>query len=254
MPNGTFSVNIRRNATTNSDVIGVLMPASWIKISQLINGWYQVDYPGTPVHTGWISTAPVVLIGSCVCPANQACRVETPGPNTVVPVTVIPVTVPANNWYVQMSRCSAVNITQAAVNVFTSSDGVPIAQLTPGQSAPLVSIGGTDWYVVYLADKVSTGWVRREGTSPSGDCTTVLSGVQMWPPSTCLANNPSAQPIGVWAGPDSSSPSNMFARMGVNEYASALARFNGWVAVYVAAFNTVGWVPQNTVVLSGTCP
>jgi hypothetical protein len=231
MPNGAFSVNIRRNATTNSDVIGLLLPASWVKVSQMINGWYQVDYAGTPVHTGWIAAQPVVLIGSCLCPTNQACRIATVGPNTPVPVTQAPVT-PASDFSAFMTRCEAVNATSAAINVFSSSDGVPIAQLSPSQSAPLVSLGGTDWYVVYLRDKVSTGWVRREGTTPSGDCQNVLSGVQLWPASSCIATNTTSSPIGIWAGPDSTNPSNLFTRLGPNESTSALSKFNGWVAVY----------------------
>jgi uncharacterized protein YgiM (DUF1202 family) len=83
-PTGAFNVNIRSIAALNGRVVGTLLAGSWVRVTQRLNDWYQVSYPGTPVQGAWIAASVVELRTPCNCtptcsepaPQPQACQIQ----------------------------------------------------------------------------------------------------------------------------------------------------------------------------------
>lgn len=64
------NTNIRTGSNTTANVVGQLVGGEWIPVVRIIDGWYQVDLAGAPVHRMWISSNPTQLDSNCRCEAN----------------------------------------------------------------------------------------------------------------------------------------------------------------------------------------
>lgn len=129
----TPQVNIRREASTNSDVLGVVPEGTEMTVLFEQNGWTQVQYMG---QVAWISSELIDIIGPISEAAEQASNEETSSSGTVT------------------IRTNGTNI--------RSQPSIEAAVLTTAQQGETLEVIGSegDWYAVTLANG-ETGYVAN---------------------------------------------------------------------------------------------
>jgi hypothetical protein len=237
VPAGDYTVNIRKNPNTNGDIVGTLNKAAWVKVASSTNGWYMIDYPGTPVHQMWVSGEAIRLTQPCSCGPTCVPQTSAVGVATPIPAT---------------GTCSAINRSSEPQPIYGRPDNTTpfIARMAP--NTPFFVVSKTaGWYAVYIQALTSIGWVSDSTAVLQGACELILSDHIVPPPSTCTVTNTTGSTSGVFPRPDASAP--LMARMPPNEPFTVISKSPGWYAVFVAALTSVGWVQESAVTANGVC-
>jgi len=73
---GDFNVNIRVAQSETSTILGQLRANHWIPVRHLINGWFGITAPNTPIDGAYIASGPLQLSSTCLC-TDVSCTVRT---------------------------------------------------------------------------------------------------------------------------------------------------------------------------------
>ncbi len=230
-PAGSFTVNIRREATTTGTVVGVLNQNAWVKVKSKTNNWYQIDYPDTPVHNLWISADPVVLNPPCLCEPN--CQEVTAPPPTLT--------------------CTVTNNTgqvQAIYNEPGLITGEFIARFQPGVSMDVMAFNMGGWIRVKYDVPNVTGWVIGAGMNVSATGCDTIPMEDPTPTRACRVTNNTTQINTLYDQPDSTY---------VGRFPPATVRYavaqrsTQWYKIYEPAFSNFYWVEAAFVSTVGMC-
>lgn len=229
VPAGNYNVNIRNAPGTTSPIVGTLLPAAWISVSRLTNGWYQVSYPGTPVHNAWVSSSVVNLTPPCTCTETSCSQNQPPPP----------------------PNCVARTTTLARV-YSTLERNVGITILTQLGAGATVNVLGqvSGWYSVQVSSTIS-GWISSASATLSGSCNNVIVSPIGQNTALCIVGNLTNQ-VGT-VSPAPGDTTNLSARFQPQTGMGAISQYQGWIEVYIPGFDTRGWLQSSPYVLDGLC-
>jgi hypothetical protein len=213
--------------------MGILNKVSWIKVAKLQGEWYQVDYPGTPVHQMWIASGVVTLQPPCLCtpdciqtnhapadPSNMSCRMEVLQPTDVYDTP--------GNW------------------------GNKVGQFPQGLLVAVNAIASNGWFgVTYFADG------RAYYAAPNyarllGDCNRVPRIIAQPTLGACFVTNFSGAPQTLRTTPEMLD-TNYFGRFPPSSTMYVLRKQGDWYQVYVEPFSAAAWIPANVVTPNPEC-
>ena len=138
VPIGAYNVNIRAWPDLNATIVGTLTQGSWVYAQFQGDGWYQIDYTGTPVDGAWIYAKVVNLTQPCSCTPDCVTIPQPP------PVQVCTVTNHMAQGVASAPYGDGVSITQLGPN----STSVAVSRLTDGTHYRIQTPGGMGWISV----------------------------------------------------------------------------------------------------------
>lgn len=234
VPSGGYEVNIRQAPSTGSAIVGRLGAASWINVAQAVNGWYQVSYPGTPVHGGWISGSVVALTQPCTC--GPSCIVPQPPP----------------------AQCTAVLLQSTTLYSGPGTSFPTMGQVTGGGTYAVLARSSAFWYKIAvpgypLPGLTTVGWVPQTLVSLAASCH-VLPVEDPPPPQqeTCMLTT--LQSSYLYTGPGTGY--EQVTNIAAGQKMPVAARSSGgWYKVYLQTFapSEGVWIDGSVVTLSGNC-
>gem|GEM_PF-2552114 len=235
------TTNIRVGNNTNADIVGQLIAGEWIPVVRIIDGWYQIDLSGTPVHRMWISSDPTNLDSRCECDANGCYMrryIPTPNPQSDLYYTGNPQPYPPEGCFVYTAGDFPVNI-----RVAQSETATRIGQLRANQWIPVDSfVNG--WFGINLPNTpidgayIASGPAQLTSTCRCDEfsCTPITPSSN----TTCYISTLSADKI----TKVHTDPGNWTTVVGQlvhgEQYKATTQSTSGWYQLEIG-----GWVPSN---------
>jgi uncharacterized protein YgiM (DUF1202 family) len=230
-PAGAYDVNIRQSASTNSAIVGRLKQASWVQVAGLYNGWYQVSYPGTPVHGGWISSSVAWLTQPCVC--GPACVVPAPTP-----------------YPTQSTVCTGTVLRTTSLFAGPSRDYAIVTQVAGADVFQVFTRSSNFWYKLNIGAPSLVGWIDGSLISLSSACRPLPIEDPPPPPQQgCSATT--RQQATVYEGPGIAYREIVQIAAGAT-YGAVIRSSNNWYKVGITSPET-GWIDGAQLTLAGRC-
>jgi len=223
---GDFPVNIRLAQSETASRIGQLRANQWIPVDSVVNGWFGVHLPGTPIDEAYISNGPVYLSSNCQCD-EFSCQQTTP-PTTTCDITTHADS-PITNVHVEPANWSRV-----------------VGQLVAGDAYRGVAESTSGWYQLENGGWVAPNYIRR---LVSGACQNLPRIEFGHPGFDCELVNTKGEIQTIYTEPNG----DYYGRFPIDMELGLIKREGDWYQVYVPAFNSAGWVNGGAMALAGTC-
>ncbi len=223
---GDFPVNIRTGQSEDASRIGQLRANQWLPVDYIVNGWFGVNLPNTPIDNAYIASGPAILTRTCSCTEftckpvtapGQTCWIETHSANIVTRIHVEPA-----NW----SDTYGGLLFGETYEVTTQSDG--------------------GWYQLAIG-----GWIPPNDIKLLDDeaCRNVPTIPYAPPLFDCELVNTTGEIQTIYTEPNG----DYYGRFGSGLRLGIIRLDQNWYQVYVPAFNSAGWVDGTEMGLSGDC-
>jgi uncharacterized protein YgiM (DUF1202 family) len=221
---GDFNVNIRDGQSETAPILGQLLANQWVPVRHIVNGWFGVDLPNTPVDGAYVASGPTQLVSTCQCDdiscqsgfTPASCDLSTHA-NTTTQIHSEP-----SNW------------SSIVGNVIPETTYRAIARSSNG------------WYQLETGGWIPPNFV----TSTNNDsCRNLLTITYDAPTFKCSLVNTTSEIIAILKDPDG----EYFGRFGVGLDLGVIKKQENWYQVYVAAYSNAGWVDGSNMSLVGEC-
>ena len=221
---GDFNVNIRAAQSVTATILGQLRANHYIRVRNIVNDWFSIDAPNTPVDGAYISSGPVQLVSTCRC-TNISCCI-----------------------YAGPLVCELTGHANTITKIYTepANWSQVVGELTAGQPYRTVAQSTSGWYQLEIGGWVPSNYLQ---VSSGENCRHLPTIAYDGPILGCELVNTTSEIVVITNAPDG----DYFGRFGVNLQLGIIKREGNWYQVYVPAFSNAGWVNGSNMTLAGDC-
>jgi len=223
---GDFPVNIRTGRSETASRIGQLRANQWLPVDSVVNGWFGVHLPGTPIDGAYISNGPVYLSSNCQCD-EFSCQQTAPSTATCDITTYVDS--PVTNVHVEPANWSRT-----------------VGQLVAGEVYRAIAESTSGWYQLEIGGWVAPNYIRR---LVSGACQNLPKIEFGHPRFDCELVNTIGEIQTIYTEPNG----EYYGRFPIDMQLGLIKRDGDWYQVYVPAFNSAGWVNGSAMRLADNC-
>lgn len=227
---GQYNVNVRQTPSLNGYIVATLQAGSWVAALQRVNNWYQISYPNTPAHNGWISGEVVELNMPCTC--DPTCWVVTQPPPP--------------------ERCQIQNYMAQGLSVGPGPGYAHVTELGPNTISPVESCTPDRAFCRIMTSAGIEGWISTpQNVAFLGNCTNVpVESHGPAPSQACQVLN--AMPQGLTGDPSPAAP--YIAELGRRSVSGVIACTADGTFCRVASPRGEGWLDvRSNVAFYGDC-